>query len=218
MAGRRERKATTLSSLSSLAQPSPFDEALSRPFLNEGKKKKWTENVKYRNSGQQQSSGGLLHQHVQHDALVPYEPPTAATAAAQSSASWCSSLSSTHDERSLQKQDTDTIMSLHHEHVDLEAALLQERHGEFVAINSSMSQINDIQKDLASLVHAQQGDINDIEEHALLTSEALERATEHVEKASGFQLAQHRQTVWTIVVGVVLVTTLMAIYYFIFRA
>eukprot|EP00978_Attheya_sp_CCMP212_P038551 scaffold192071_cov40-Attheya_sp.AAC.1 len=216
MAGRRERKtkATKVSSLSSLAQPSPFDEALSRPFLDQqGTKKKWTENVKYRNSGhpQQQSSSGSGGLPVRlHDVLVPYEPPTAAAAAAaaQSSASWCSSLSSTHEER-----------SLHHEHVDLEAALLQERHGEFVEINSSMSQINDIQKDLATLVQAQQEDVNDMEEHALLTSEALERATEHVEKASGFQLAHHRQTVWTIVVvGVALVTTLTALYYFILRA
>jgi hypothetical protein len=72
--------------------------------------------------------------------------------------------------------------------------------------------------DLATLVQAHQEDINDMEDNALLTSEALERATEHVEKAFVFQLDQHRQTVWTIVVGVTLVATLTALYYFIFRA
>jgi hypothetical protein len=91
----------------SLTQPSPFDEALSRPFLDDKgrtKKKKWTTDENHRTARPQP--------------YVRYEPPLDATATAtqaQSCASLCSSLSSQERSLLLKQDDTEHNLDQHAE-------------------------------------------------------------------------------------------------------
>ena len=69
------------------------------------------------------------------------------------------------------------------QHSDLDCALLTERNTEISYVHKSMSQISEIQRDLATLVDGQQEDIDAVEDHAEQTAHYAERGRRELEKA-----------------------------------
>jgi len=67
--------------------------------------------------------------------------------------------------------------------MDINTALLQERHAESARVARSMQQIHDIQNDLADLVSSQQETIDNIENDAYDIHDNAERGVSHLEKA-----------------------------------
>ena len=70
-------------------------------------------------------------------------------------------------------------------HTDLDEAVLRERNTELTEVRRSMGIVAEIQRDLATIVHGQQSDIDDVEANAADTAEAAGRGIEHLEWARG---------------------------------
>ena len=68
-------------------------------------------------------------------------------------------------------------------HSDLDSALLTERNTEIAHVHKSMSQISEIQRDLATLVDQQQEDIDVTETNAQDTADYADRARNELERA-----------------------------------
>ena len=75
------------------------------------------------------------------------------------------------------------LMQYTTQHSDLDSALLTERNTEISYVHKSMSQISEIQRDLATLVDGQQEDIDAVEDHAEQTAHYAERGRRELEKA-----------------------------------
>ena len=75
------------------------------------------------------------------------------------------------------------LMQYTTQHSDLDSALLTERNTEIAHVHKSMSQISEIQRDLATLVDQQQEDIHVIETNAQDTADYADRARNELEKA-----------------------------------
>lgn len=86
------------------------------------------------------------------------------------------------NENSHHHQETD-LMQYTTQHSDLDSALLTERNTEISYVHKSMSQISEIQRDLATLVDGQQEDIDAVEDHAEQTAHYAERGRRELEKA-----------------------------------
>lgn len=89
------------------------------------------------------------------------------------------------------------------DHADLDAALLVERTTEIADVHRSMSQIGAIQRDLATLVEAQQDDVDAVEAHAEASADYAGRARGELERAYGvWRELGTRQRRWVVrVVG-----------------
>ena len=86
------------------------------------------------------------------------------------------------NENSHHHQESD-LMQYTTQHSNLDSALLTERNTEISYVHKSMSQISEIQRDLATLVDGQQEDIDAVEDHAEQTAHYAERGRRELEKA-----------------------------------
>lgn len=76
---------------------------------------------------------------------------------------------------------TNTYLEL--DQVDIDAALLRERHAESASVAMSMRQIHEINQDLANLVQSHQETIDHVESDAYEIHDNAERGVSHLEKA-----------------------------------
>eukprot|EP00591_Stephanopyxis_turris_P007750 CAMPEP_0195518518 /NCGR_PEP_ID=MMETSP0794_2-20130614/13043_1 /TAXON_ID=515487 /ORGANISM="Stephanopyxis turris, Strain CCMP 815" /LENGTH=140 /DNA_ID=CAMNT_0040647495 /DNA_START=355 /DNA_END=777 /DNA_ORIENTATION=+ len=118
------------------------------------------------------------------------------------------------------EQDTDDAQSLQSSVAldsarDIDLALAQERHTEITHINQSMRKINEINQDLAFLVHEQQDDIDEMEEHIIETHDRLDNGVVQLRSASKWASSGGR--IKMIVLLMFLVVLLILVLYFCFR-
>mmetsp|Transcript_4761 Transcript_4761/g.5493 ORF Transcript_4761/g.5493 Transcript_4761/m.5493 type:complete len:200 (-) Transcript_4761:225-824(-) len=147
---------------------SPFDEALSKPLIandaggNERTTSTSTSTSVYSNRLEMTET---QHQQPQQPgSSLNYRPPLPD-----------------------QQEQADSSLSLvttnELNQMDINTALLQERHAESARVARSMQQIHDIQNDLADLVSSQQETIDNIENDAYDIHDNAERGVSHLEKA-----------------------------------
>ncbi|RMX66599.1 hypothetical protein DD238_005048 [Peronospora effusa] len=85
-------------------------------------------------------------------------------------------------------QDGQQYEFTHLEHeIAQNEVLIQEREDDIVKIHQSVAQVNEIFRDLAAIVHDQQGDLDVIETHVEKSREETQKGLEEVKKASEMQ-------------------------------
>lgn len=114
------------------------------------------------------------------------------------------------NENSHHHQESD-LMQYTTQHSDLDSALLTERNTEISYVHKSMSQISEIQRDLATLVDGQQEDIDAVEDHAEQTAHYAERGRRELEKAYHiWQLMNAKRRLAVKVMGAIVLLWIMA--------
>jgi hypothetical protein len=134
--------------------PSAFDQAAKQPFLGEPAKKKWS--LASASSSAGNAVATMLSEYYNGD-----DDDDEST-----------------ESVSLGEYEAPEEVVVFQE-VDIEAAIVQERHSSFVDINQNMNQILAIQNDLSALVDSQGADIDCLEMDA---AEAADHATSGVEQ------------------------------------
>jgi hypothetical protein len=111
--------------------------------------------------------------------------------AGSSSSSWM--LLQQDNELDQQHQPATTILLKQEEEqiVDIDLAILQERHNDILQLHSSMKQINEIQKSLAFMVEAQSELVDQVESDAM---QSLEHASEGVAQVLALQKQQQQNS------------------------
>lgn len=148
---------------------SPFDEALERPFIGQDdrpqpKKFSWTSTV----------ATVFTIDDDDDDSYESYEAPTGLLQRAV--------LKDLDDELSLEDVYDNEKAPL--VTVDLERAVLKERHSDIIEITSDMKHINEIQQDLANVVDSQESDIKRMSWLAIEAFEETKGGLEQLQRAS----------------------------------
>ena len=182
---------------------SPFDEALSRPFLEEPAKKKWS---LLSNSTTASTIASIVSDYYGNDYAPSssddddyssdgslYEAPTLGgdgddgDVEGDESVVFAGTGGYTEGLSQVQSSGSSRLTML--TSVDLDLALLQERHETVAEVHGMMSQINVIAKDLSGLIDAQEDDIENLQS---LSIEARDHASAGVRQL--LRINQQRET------------------------
>jgi len=174
---------------------SAFDDAISRPLLS--------------------SSSGSAHHRTNPPKSASVAPPAALF---KQQTSFYRPPFPTVNRRDDDEDQTITFLEQDLQGIDLEEALLQERHGEFVTIHGNMQQINAIYRDLAHIVDSQQEHFDGMEMNALEAQDSMESGMRHLNKAASIGLSQHfGERTFRLVSGLFVAVALFMAVYMLFR-
>lgn len=177
---------------------SPFDEALSRPMLDPPEKKKfsWTSTV---------ATVFTIDELDENSSYESYEAPTDTTMLMQDGLLEVEELNDNSEQAPLVT-------------IDLEQAVLHERHKNLKEITSSLQMVESINKDLANVVDSQGTDIKRMSWLAIEAFDEAENGLNHVVNSSHYMNSMETWISRRVnqrnkgIVGILLTFLLMAAY------
>lgn len=117
--------------------------------------------------------------------------------------------SSHYDEKqSLMDEENRRQAEMMDEQVDTQAAFIEEREEGIKALESTMLEVNDIFRDLSSIIHDQGQMLDNIESNITVASSHVESGTEQLGKASRYQKKARNKAMCLLVVVVVVAAIL----------
>lgn len=196
---------------------SPFDEALSRPFLEEPAKKKWS---LLSNSTAASTIASIVSDYY-GNGYAPsssesedgyssdgseYEDPTLRGDGDGDDFVGNEVVvfggNGDHEEAQVQGNGSSRLTML--TSVDLDLALLQERHETVTEVHGMMSQINVIAKDLSGLINDQEDDIENLQSLSIEAREHASAGVQHLLRINQQREMKQRRTYLLVMILVML--------------
>lgn len=196
---------------------SPFDEALSRPFLEEPAKKKWS---LLSNSTAASTIASIVSDYYGND-YAPSSSESEDGYSSDGSEYEAPTLrgdgdgddfvgnevvvfggNGDHEEAKVQGNGSSRLTML--TSVDLDLALLQERHETVTEVHGMMSQINVIAKDLSGLINDQEDDIENLQSLSIEAREHASAGVQHLLRINQQREMKQRRTYLLVMILVML--------------
>lgn len=194
-----------------------FDEAMSKPFLGEPVKKKWSllPSMLQRRSSTYSAYTSATVLSGDDDSSTDssfsggeYKAPSMVSEDEDEGEIVFQGNSVDFKNKSIAELELTVLGDL--KPMDVEAGMLQERHGSFVEMTKSMHQILEIQNDLSALVSSQGVEIEDLQSAALEASEHAGTGVKHLMSVNLLQEQTEQRRSFLLLLLILLATALWA--------